>query len=201
MSSPAYPKGERDNPALLEQFNDRFVKDGPGFGLIEMQTDKATVKVVPCTGCGQPLGVNVFYAPAIAKCASCGGQAAIAGTGESVIVQAGRTDPSKAANLADCLINREFAEAVCPKCGEATELKSVTHNPKYGPSRIVGHKGGVPVYRNDVGESVMHQCNSCRTTITMSTTHQVFYRRQNEPKPNAGRPSAWNWMLGERAAS
>lgn len=172
--------------------------------LIEFQTDKTNVKIVPCTECGQPLAVNVFYAPAIAKCSEHGGgekrqqRDKSTATGSQGIVQAGKTAPEKAANLADCLINREFEHADCPFCRTPMELKHVSHNPAYGPRHLVGEKNGVPLYKQRTGETVLLQCNSCKTTTSYSTVHPVVYRRQNEPKPSTGRLSGWTELLGPR---
>lgn len=166
---------------------------------VEFQTDKAIVKICACNSCGRPIAVNVFYAPAIARCRACSGESADAGVGQSEIVQAGRTDPEKAARLEDCLINKAFAYAVCPFDPEhEMELKSVTHNQNYGPSRLIGHDAKGPIYKNDVGETVMHQCNECKTSVSYATTHQMVYRRQNEPKPNAGAAPAYEYLLGPR---
>lgn len=171
---------------------------------IEFQTDKANVKIVVCVECGAPLAVNVFYAPAIAKCSEHGGgekrQHRDKGSapGSQGIVQAGKTDPEKAVNLADCLINKQFAEAVCPLCAEVMELKNVSHNPAYGPRHLVGEKNGQLIYDQKTGETVLLQCNSCKTTTSYSTVHTIVYRRQNEPKPNTGRKSGWGELLGER---
>lgn len=171
---------------------------------IEMQTDKANIKIVVCIECGQPIAVNVFYAPAIAKCAEHGGGDARASrekgaaTGSQGIVQPGRTDPEKAANLADCLINKEFAEAECVFCRTPMELKNVSHNPAYGPRRLTGERNGIPVYKQLTGETVLLQCNHCKTTTSYSTVHTIVYRRQNEPKPSTGRRSGWVELLGPR---
>lgn len=165
---------------------------------IEKQTDKPEGKLVPCTGCQRALFVNAFYAPAQAKCTACKGQSATAGRGEAAIVQPGKTDPTKAANLADSLLNKAFAQATCPLCQEEMELKHVTHNPHYGPSHLLGYDGkGMPRYDNTTGETVLLQCNSCKTTTSYSTTAQAVYRRQNEPKPGTSRPIMGD-MLGER---
>lgn len=159
---------------------------------IEWQTDKALVKICACTGCGAPVGVNTFYAPAIAKCSECGHQARNAGTGQSAIVQAGRTDPEKAVNLADCLLNKGFAFAMCPMSPDhVMELKSVSHSPTYGPSRRTDSG-----WLNDTGETVMHQCGTCKTTVAYSTTAQMVYRRLNAPRTASGDPSAWEKLLG-----
>lgn len=174
---------------------------------IEFQTDKQTVKVCPCTadGCGKPIAVNAFYAPAIAKCGGHGGggerRSTSGDTGGSQIVQAGRTDPSKAARLEDCLINKEFAVATCPFCSTVMELKSVSHNEHYGPGEWVSNgKGGREWRQTAQGETVSHQCNSCRTTLSMSTSAQITYRRMNEPKRVVNRP-ALEVLLGEREAA
>ncbi len=176
-----YPKGEQ------RYLEDLLVRCGDIFDTslgVEVQTDKAICKLVPCTGCKRPLAVNTFYAPAIAKCRQCGGSSARSGIGEAEIVQVGRTDPAKAKNLADCLINPSFATATCPLGGEdhRMELKSVNWAERYGPSEMVIGKTGRPEYRQiAAGETVMHQCLDCKTCVTYTTTAQSQYRRMNEP--------------------
>lgn len=202
MSAAAYPKGPREDiPALIK----KGVADGVlAPKELEEQTDKPMVKLVPCTNpeCRRPIAVNVFYAPAIAKCSDCGFQAKSAGTGQSQIVQAGRTDPEKAARLDECLVNKEFAGPfMCPLCEHAMELKYVTHNPSYGPRKLIGHDSKGPLYKETLGESAMLQCNKCLTTLSLSTMHQVEYRRQNEPKQSTRTSTAWETLLGEREAS
>lgn len=194
MADPVvFAKGERSTFVDSIDFESRSFP-------IEWQTDKDTVKICLCTGCGEKaIGVNTFYAPAWAKCRACKGEAEASGVGQAQVVQPGKTDPAKAANLADVLLNKQFAEAPpCPLCTEPTELKSVAHNPMYGPSRIIGYEKGQPVYQNDVGETVMYQCNECKTSVSYSTVHQSVYRRQNEPKNTIGEPSD-RYLLGARA--
>lgn len=186
--------------------NAQYDSDRP----IEVQSDKPTLKLVPCTGCQRALAVNVFYAPAIARCSECGGGATRAsGTGgaagQSEIVQAGRTDPVKAARLADCLINPAFAKAICPVHPDdeehVMELKSVNHNERYGPSELIGAKDGRPQYRQIApGETAMHQCLKCKAIVTYSTTAQAQFRRCNEPR--SGKSSqGWLAQLGAREES
>lgn len=178
-------KGDRAN---LSEYDDTT----------EWQTDKQTVKIVGCNGCGKPIAVNAFYAPALAKCAACGHQSKSAGTGQAAIVQAGRTDPAKARNLADALINQQFGQAICPLCTEEMELKHIAHNSRYGPSRVVGYEKGQPLYDNDTGETVLLQCNKCKTVTSHSTTSQIVYRRQNEPKAADTAPAS-EYLLGARS--
>jgi hypothetical protein len=195
MPTVAYPRGDRRDPALLETFKQAF---GGDWTDVQWQTDKQTAKLVPCTGCGRPLGVNQFYAPAIAKCTGCGGQTETAGKGEAAIVQPGRTDPAKAANLADALLNKQFATAACPLCAEDMELKSVTHNQNYGPTRLVGYTKDGPRYDVSTGETAMLQCNGCKCVVSMSTTAPFVYRRQNEARDSAGDAPVWTSLLGAR---
>lgn len=169
----------------------------------EFQTDKVEVKLAPCRGCHRPLVVTRFYAPAKALCGACKG-----GTtpGDQLVGKPipGKTDPAKAVNLAECLINPQFAYAVCPFDAEHTvELKNVVHAPHYGPRRLVGYDGrGIPKYNVEVGESVMHQCNECKAVISYSTQHAHVYRRQNEVRTNdlhtAGDRTVWHGVLGVR---
>lgn len=170
----------------------------------EFQTDKDAVKLVGCRDCQRPLVVTTFYAAAKAICRECSG--ATAGNGGTATVGQpipGSTDPAKAVNLADCLVNRQFAEANCPLCAEAMELKLVVHSDSYGPRQLEGYdKTGVPRYKVSVGETVTLQCNSCKTTVNMSTMHQHEYRRQNEPKKRVGMESApLESVLGIRSAA
>jgi hypothetical protein len=167
-----------------------------------IETDKKPVKFVPCGICRRAMMVTTFYVPAWANsgCRGCKGADAGGGMASVQVPQAGRTDPEKAVNLVDCLLNEEFAEASCPKCGDPMELKSVHHNPNYGPRVLIGYdkKNGDPIYDMLTGEVVMHQCNHCRTTISFSTTAQMIYRRQNEPKSTAGSRPVTEWTLGPR---
>lgn len=204
----AYIKGHRDEVAdRMEAWRNDAASNDAIYDKtkeIEFQTDKASVKVVPCVECGAPIAANVFYAPAIAKCAEHGGgekrqqRDKASAPGSQGIVQPGRTDPEKASNLSDCLINKEFETIDCVFCKTPMELKNVTHNPNYGPRHIEGYKGDVPIYKQQIGESALLQCNSCKFVIGMSTTHTIVYRRQNEPKPGTGRQSGWVELLGPR---
>ncbi len=167
----------------------------------EVQTDKAMAKVVPCVGCAKDLLVNVFYAASIAKCRECKGETAGATTGSATIVQAGRTDPALAKDLGACLINRhEFEVMVCPFGHGDMELKSVSHNDQYGPHVLAGYSGGKPIYKKVAdGETVLHQCNECLCTVTMSTTATHAFKRQNEPKAQLGQgANAWKDINGVR---
>ncbi len=166
----------------------------------EIHTDKKPVKFVPCLDCRRAMVVTTFYVPAWAHCRACSGKIDKGGVATIAVPQAGKTDPEKAINLADCLVNEEFAEAACPKCGDDMELKSIHHNPNYGPRIQVGvdKKSGDPVYEMQLGEVVMHQCNHCRTTLSFSTTAQMVYRRQNEIVRTAGARPATEYILGPR---
>lgn len=203
--SVSYPKGNRAD--ILAQLTNSRSAPPPGFPEFnddepEFQTDKDAVKVVPCTGCHRPLVVNSFYTPARAICSACGGTRQSAKTGTSNVVQAGRTEPSKASNLNDCLINPSFSHAICPINSEhVMELKLVNHNPNYGPTRLVGYdKSGNAKRNNSTGELVMHQCLTCNTVVTYATTSVMQYRRQNEPRTVAGdRPPAWDATLQIRS--
>lgn len=170
----------------------------------EVQTDKAIAKIVTCTSCEKPLIVNTFYAPASAKCSdhrTSGGAA----PGTQQIVQKGRTDPARAANLVDSLINPHFGHALCPVHPDdpehIMELKSVNHNERYGPSTLIGRDArGRAEYRQDgPGETVMHQCLHCKAVVTYSTTAQQQYRRINEVLTAEHRHSgSWGTILGAR---
>lgn len=167
-----------------------------------IETDKSPVKFVPCGVCRRAMMVTTFYVPAWAGsgCRGCKNTEAGSGYATVQVPQAGRTDPVKAVNLVDCLLNEEFAEANCPKCGDPMELKTVHHNPNYGPRVLVGYdkQNSDPIYDMLTGEVAMHQCNHCRTTVSFSTTAQMIYRRQNEPKTTAGSRPVAEYMLGER---
>lgn len=166
-----------------------------------IETDKAPVKFVPCGVCRRAMMVTTFYVPAWANsgCRGCKGQQEGNGYASVQIPQAGRTAPEKAVNLADCLINEQFGNAVsCPMCGEEMELKSISQNPNYGPRKLLGYDKGRPVYDQETGEVAMHQCNHCFATVTFSTVHVMRYRRQNEPKPSAGARPVSEMLLGPR---
>jgi hypothetical protein len=168
----------------------------------EFHTDKDAVKIVPCRNpdCKRPIVVTTFFTPEKALCRVCDGESGGDRTGSLEVVAPGQTDPAKAANLADCLINPQFAEAVCPICVTDMELKSVSHNDHYGPSVLTGYKNGIPEYRQTApGESVMFQCEACKCVITMTTTAQVRYKRKNEPKADTGiGANRWGDVLGVR---
>jgi hypothetical protein len=133
---------------------------------------------------GSSTGGSTFYVPAWAKCNSCGGTDGPREKATVGVPQVGKTDPALAVDLATCLVNRvEFEVVNCPFGHGEMELKSVSHNDNYGPFHYERDKKGAAVRVQDaVGETTMHQCNTCRTTISMSTTAQHFFRRQNEPK-------------------
>jgi hypothetical protein len=164
----------------------------------EVQTGKQATKVVPCRECKRALVVTTFFAPAKAICRTCRGEndTGVASVGQPI---AGQTDPVKAVNLADCLLNPHFAEALCPVHPDdpdhEMELKAVSHNEHYGPSQLTGYTSrGVPQYRQlEKGETVMHQCKVCRAVVTYSTTAQTQFRRMNEPTEQRGRGSE-SWI-------
>jgi hypothetical protein len=165
----------------------------------EVQTDKAQTKVVPCKTCGRPLVVSTFYAEAKARCSSCRGDASAKGVA-TVTKATIDTPQEKAVDLRDILINPQFGEAFCPlDPGHTMELKSVTHNPNYGPTKIVAMDKGKPVYNVQTGEVVTHQCAECNTVVSFGTTHPIQLRRANEPKVAASKqPPALLWLLGPR---
>jgi DNA-directed RNA polymerase subunit M/transcription elongation factor TFIIS len=151
----------------------------------EVQTDKDSKKAVPCRECKRPLLVNAFYAAAKAQCSSCRGETAAKPRTATVgVPQPGRTDPAKAVNLKDCLINQHFAQALCPVHPDdedhVVELISVSHTPQYGPTEHIGYKDGKPQYRQIApGETVLYQCQKCKATTSYSTTAMSLFQRQN----------------------
>lgn len=165
----------------------------------EIHTDKNPVKFVPCLTCRRACLVTTFYVPAWMKaCRTCSGDSD-ATKGSVAVPQAGRTDPAKAVNLADCLINDEFAEVFCPFGHGMMELKSVNHNPRYGPRELIGYDRGEPVHEQKTGESVLHQCNECLAVVSMSTVHVSKYRRKNEARQGmVESPPIWEDLLGVR---
>jgi hypothetical protein len=166
---------------------------------VDWQTDKDPIKVVGCNECGDAVAVNAFYSNAKVMChrhrtAEVDSRGSSRGDGQAQAVHVGKTDPQKVADLRDVLINKQFGETkVCPVCDHAMELKCVTHNPHYGPQRRTKEGG----YANSTGETVLHQCNACKCTLSMSTTVQNVLRRQNEPKTGL-RASGWPELLGVR---
>lgn len=188
---------------------DTIVVDGKGTRLPidtdatpEIQTDKQAIKIVPCRECRRPLGVTTFFAPAKAICRTCSGEAAAEGSNVATIGQPipGQTDPAKAVNLADCLINKHFAAALCPVHPDdpdhVMELKSVSHSEHYGPGFMNAKNVWV---QQAPGEVALHQCTHCLATVSYSTTVRTPYRRQNEARPKhyAGAPER-NYMHGFR---
>jgi hypothetical protein len=166
-----------------------------------IETDKQPVKFVPCGICRRAMMVTTFYVPKWAEsgCRGCKGTESGGGLASVQVPQAGRTQPERAVNLADCLINEQFAGPLnCPVCGEQMELKSISHNPNYGPRVLLGYDKGRPVYDQLTGEVAMHQCNKCFATISFSTVHVSQYRRQNEPKTTAGARPVSEYLLGMR---
>lgn len=178
---------------------------------VEWQTDKNPVKLVPCRECARPLVVTTFFSPAKAQCTSCKGETGhVASVGQPI---AGSTDPAKAVNLADCLINKHFAQALCPVHPDndehIMELKSVTHNDHYGPGEWVSNGKGQREFRQlSPGEVVMHQCGKCNAVVTYSTVQMVQFKRQNEPKaaedfglPHRNMLLSIRSIAGEKAAA
>lgn len=157
----------------------------------EVQTDKQAVKLLPCRQCRRPLVVTTFFAAAKAICRTCTGEDPDAGVATVAVPVPGQTDPAKAIRLASCLINPQFATAVCPVHPDdeahEMELKSINHSDDYGPGFFI--KPGE--WRQTAkGETVMHQCKACMAVVSYSTRHVVQYRCQNEPKqqPDFGAP-------------
>lgn len=168
----------------------------------EVQTDKDQVKLVPCRECQRPLVVTTFFAPAKALCASCRGETAseraVATIGQPI---PGQTDPAKAVNLADCLVNPHFATALCPVHPDdqdhVMELKSVSHSEHYGPGHYEVSKGTMIWKQDAPGEVATHQCVKCNAVVVYQTTIRTQYQRQNaiKPKPDLGPPER-NYMHG-----
>lgn len=165
---------------------------------------KTPLKMVPCTICRRPMVVNTFYVLAWAKCHESGCSGESKERGSVGVAQAGRTEPELAANLVETLINHHFQFARCPVHPDdeahEMELKSVSHNPRYGPGewRDDGKHGRVYVQIAS-GETVMHQCRQCKATVSYSTTPQSQYRRINEPKLDLTLgANAWGGLLGTR---
>lgn len=162
----------------------------------EWATDKEQVKIVPCRDCRRPMVVTAFFMPEKAQCRACAGESenAVASVAAPV---AGVTEPAKAMNLADCLLNPQFSEAICPICVEPMELKHVFHNPDYGPGHWEQSSKG-PVWVQDAaGETALHQCNRCRCTITIATTAVHTFKRINEVRPGR-HVNGWATSLGTR---
>ncbi len=208
MSTTINPKDVADVLANIKAMGlDTIVVDGKGTRLTidcdatpEIQTDKQAIKLVPCRECAKPIGVTTFFAPAKAICRTCSGAAAAEGGHFATVGQPvpGQTDPAKAINLADCLVNKGFAVALCPAAPDdpdhVMELKSVGHSPHYGP----GHLSPKGVWIQEApGEVAVHQCTKCLATVSFSTTKRTHLRRQNEPKEQfyAGPPER-NYMHG-----
>lgn len=161
----------------------------------EIQTDKVDGKVVPCIHCSKDLIVSTFYAPANAKCASCKGSNNGQNGAPKVtgVVKPGETDPRTVRELRDVLLHPEFEDVFCPICKDLKmELKSVCHNPRYGPSVKVGFQGGKPIYKQiEAGETTMAQCNHCKTTVSFSTTAQHVFKRINEKLQGSKHVNRW----------
>lgn len=158
----------------------------------EVHTERDEMKLVPCRECGRPLAVTVFFAPAKAVCKVCSprSEGRREGPARVGVPQAGRTDPAKAENLLDCLVNEGFKHALCPAHpsdeDHVMELKQVSHSEHYGP----GLWRGKAWQQTAPGESVTWQCTRCNATVNYSTMQVVQFRRQNEPrqKPDFGPP-------------
>lgn len=161
-------------------------------------------KRVPCKSCRRPCVIHAF-APNSVLCTTCKSGSSGAGSRPGTVAnpEPGVTDPAKAVNLADCLINPAFAYAHCPLDPEhQMELKSVSHSPNYGPRRLLKIDGkGLPIYDQKTGESVMHQCRECGTVVSYSTQHVHQYRRQNEVVVREDKSdTSWDSLLGVREA-
>jgi hypothetical protein len=149
----------------------------------EVQTDKQQVKLVPCRGCERPIVVTTFFAPAKAICRVCKGESdtTVASVGQPI---PGQTDPAKAVNLVDVLINPHFAIAQCPAHpdDESHEMKliNVVQNEHYGPGEWVAGPKGMQWRQTAKGESVRHQCQKCLATVDYSTIRMVKFRAVNE---------------------
>lgn len=166
-----------------------------------LQAGKAPYKLVPCTICRRPMAVNTFYVLAWAKCHTSGCSGQTAEKASVGVAQAGRTEPSTAVNLAQCLINPHFEQALCPVHPDdpehEMELKSVHHTDHYGPGEWRYLKGERIWVQIAKGETVLHQCTRCRATVSYSTTAVTQFRRVNEPGEGK-HVNAWAEMLGSR---
>lgn len=156
---------------------------------VEVQTDKDRMKLVPCRECKRPLAVTTFFAPAKAICGSCKGETV--GTVATVGVPIpGQTDPAKAVNLADCLLNEGFKQPpLCPAhpdAGHEMELKMVTHSPHHGPTT------------NVPAESAFWQCTTCCAGVTLTTMYRSQFKRQNEVRSQTLDPEPMEDLLGVR---
>ncbi len=170
----------------------------------DILTDKDNTKTLPCRDCKRACVVTKFMTPAKVVCRACVGDTDGDSRGTVGVPIPGQTDPAKAKNLADCLVNPTFANALCPVHPDdedhAMEIKNITHHPHHGPSVMVGYKNNIPEYRQTAtGETVMLQCAHCKATVSYSTTAQSQFRAQNEPKENGGQgTNAWSEWLGVR---
>ncbi len=159
-------------------------------------TDKENTKTIPCVVCRRPCVVTTFLAPAKCRCKDHRNSDSV-GTAQVGVPIPGHTDPAKATNLADCLVNAAFAKAVCPVRPDdpehEMELKSISHASHHGPMR-----DGVVV---EPGEVATHQCLKCHAVTSYSTQHIHQYRRQNEPRESAkdfSDGTVLDWRLGKR---
>jgi len=164
-------------------------------------TDKDKTKELPCRECGRVCIVTLFMTPQKVCCPDCQTKQKQEHKEKKLSQTAATADPSKLEILSDGLVNRVFATCpVCPLChtNETMELKSISHSPNYGPRHLQGYDAkGYPQYKQDVGESVMYQCESCNTVVSYSTQHQMKLRRQNEARTVSGNGS-WERLLGTR---
>jgi hypothetical protein len=162
----------------------------------EYATDKDQVKLVPCRECKRPMIVTTFFMADKAQCRECEGTSD--GSFASVAAPTpGETDPSKAVNLANCLLNPQFAEVICPVCVEPMELKSVNHNDHFGPGKWVHSSKGSVWDQSAKGETVMHQCPGCMLVVTISNTARNHFKRINEPRPGKN-SNVWAEITGVR---
>ncbi|HEY6892502.1 MAG TPA: hypothetical protein VI300_32150 [Solirubrobacter sp.] len=171
---------------------------------VEYATDKEQVKIVPCrnASCLRPMVVTTFFMPDKAECRSCRGDNPDAGVASVAAPIAGSTEPAKAMNLADVLLNPQFAEVICPICVEPMELKSVNHNDQYGPGHWTPSSKGPAWVQDAKGETVMHQCNKCLLVITIANTARYEFKRQNEVRRKQGRgANVWADVDGVREAA
>lgn len=159
-------------------------------------TDKDSTKTLPCVVCRRACVVTTFLAPAKCRCNDHKNESSSGHASVGVPVP-GHTDPAKATNLADCLINKSFALAICPTHPDdeehVMELKSVSHASHHGPMR-----DGVVI---EPGELATHQCLKCNTVVSYSTQHKHQYRRQNELSASTkdfSDGTVQDWLLGAR---
>lgn len=137
---------------------------------LEIQTDKAAFKIVPCThaGCNTDLVVNTFYAPAKGKCSAHNGKTKTAIAVSHLVHDSPSATP-----------NGALAKLLCPMCSMPMAIVKVAEN---GSSITFVCQDGVGVKWNEIEKAETERLRErgtsfCGCSVTVKPTWRAMEMR------------------------